>query len=87
MGCYLDLGVVGVLEASSGVMITEKNFEDWTGDAEESNTADRDGHEPQWTFLCSRSRWEGQGRVRGEKRCWKSRTDQRQPGSSTTKLV
>lgn len=59
MGCYLDLGVVGVLEASSGVMITEKNFEDWTGDAEESNTAALDGHGPQWTFLCSRWRWEG----------------------------
>lgn len=56
MGCYLDLGVVGVLEASSGVMLTEKNFEDWTGDSEESNTADRDGHGPRWTFLCLGSR-------------------------------
>lgn len=54
MGCYLDLGVVGVLEAYSGVMLTEKNFEDWTEDSEESNTAHRDG--PQWTFLCSGSR-------------------------------
>ena len=64
MGCYLDLGVVGVLEAYSGVMLTEKNFEDWTEDSEESNTAHRDGHGPQWTFLCSGSRW---GRTRQSK--------------------
>ena len=87
MGCYLDLGVVGVLEAYSGVMLTEKNFEDWTEDSEGVTLLTEMGMGHNGPFCVQGQGEGGHGRVRGEKRCWKRRTYQRQPGSSTTKLV
>lgn len=84
MECYLDLGVMGILEASSG-----RNFENGIGNVEEKKqetTLQVESALGPMDFSMLRVKVGNTGqKVRKEKRCWKrSRTDQRKFGNSTS---